>query len=63
MNIRKIYNELKALRARMDDPTEEQLKKYYEARNYVGAQVLRYEDTSNNIANTLRRIVQKKLKA
>lgn len=63
MNIRKIYNELKALRARMVDPTEEQLKKYYEARNYVGAQVLRYEDTSNRMADVLRRIVQKKLKA
>lgn len=63
MNIRKIYNELKALRARMDEPTEEQLKKYYEARNYVGAQVLRYEDTSNRMADVLRRIIWKKLKA
>ena len=63
MNIRNIYKELKELRARMIDPTEEQLKQYYEARNYVGAQVLRYEDTSNRMADVLRRIVRKKLKA
>ena len=60
MNIRNIYNELKELRTRMVDPTEDQLKRYYEARNYVGAQVLRYEDVSGKMYDVLRRLVSKK---
>lgn len=61
MNIRKIYKELKELRERMVDPTEQQLKEYYEARNYLGAQVLRYEDTSNRMYELMRKIIRKKL--
>ena len=43
MKTRKIYKELKELRKHMVDPTEEQLKDYYEARNYIGCMVIQQE--------------------
>ena len=43
MNLRKTFRELKELRKHMDNPSEKQLKDYYEARNYVGVMALKNE--------------------
>lgn len=45
MNLRKTFRELKELRKHMVNPTEKQLKDYYEARNYIGVMALKREDS------------------
>lgn len=44
MNLRKTFRELKELRKHMVNPSEKQLKDYYEARNYIGVMALKRED-------------------
>ena len=52
MNLRKTFRELKELRKHMVNPTEKQLKDYYEARNYIGVMALKRE---NGIVRTVLR--------
>ena len=58
MNLRKTYKEFKDLRKRMIDPTEEQLKDYYNAVNFLGVTILKYEDNIGVFNNALH-ILQK----
>lgn len=44
MNLRKTFRELRELRKHMVNPSEKQLKDYYEARNYIGVMALKRED-------------------
>lgn len=56
MNIRKTYMEIKNLRKHMVNPTEQELKDYYEARNNFGLILLKYEDNLSWFGRMLNRL-------